>query len=120
MKPEMYAINPGSRMLRYIHLVIKIATYNGSLHVTFCFAIFVVKCNAIENMGQDQNYDEKQHNRKIAIHLTKLFVRLSWSRKDVHTMQYTTSLTKAAISPPLNVAIHANPGTWAETWEKRR
>ena len=107
-------------MLREIYLVIKIATYNGSLNIRLGFAIFVVKCNAIENMGQDQNDDEKQHNRQIAVHLTKSFVRLPWRRKDVHTTKNTTSLTKAAISPPLNVAIHANPGTWAETWEKRR
>ena len=48
-----------NRRVRENYLIIKIATDNGRLNITFGLAIFVVKCNAIENMGQDQNNDEK-------------------------------------------------------------
>mmetsp|Transcript_37422 Transcript_37422/g.79871 ORF Transcript_37422/g.79871 Transcript_37422/m.79871 type:complete len:107 (-) Transcript_37422:771-1091(-) len=49
-------------------LIIKIAANDGLLDVRRSFSIFVVKSNAIENVGQDQNDCKKQNNRKIAIH----------------------------------------------------
>ena len=48
-----------SRRARENYLIIKIATNNGRLNIAFGLAIFVVKCNTVENIGQDQNDDEK-------------------------------------------------------------